>query len=211
MGNMNLRQSSKPWTNSGRTTQLVGNLVQQQAASTNALINAMAARGDQRHAEQQQINANFSEQFQQAANRINQLEQKQQQIQKSLTLANQTAVSREDVQSVRFDRPANLEIIKVSAKMVVTKSAVETALHPFLQEVCGFGNDSWKVVPSTPPGKVFNLKFNFNPLTNAEMVTKTMASLRDDTGAFRKVFCKKPDDSQELIRLDRDENETVES
>ncbi len=92
--------------------------LEQQILSTDSKVDAVATSHDKLHKQVQDI------QKQQ-----NDLEQK-------MHLANAKAISREDVQSNRFDRPANLEVIKVSAQKYTTSLAVTDAVAPWLGEDC---------------------------------------------------------------------------
>ena len=191
------------------TAHMVGNLVNSHNASSRETLSAIVARSDQRYQEQLDINANVQTQLAQSSKRLEDLEGRQTKLEAALGIANQASVSREDVASLKFDRPPNLEILRVSAKKTVTQTAVEEALHPWLQEVCGFSNQQWKIVPSVPPGRQFTLKFNLNPVSNAEMVSKAMGFMRDDAGDFRKFSCSRPDGSAESLRIDRDESDKM--
>ena len=51
-------------------------------------------------------------------------------LEDQLKLANKCVISREDLQSNEFDRPGNLEIIRVNAHRYVTKRSRDDALTP---------------------------------------------------------------------------------
>ncbi len=191
------------------TSIMVSNLLSAHTASSQQTMSAIVERSEQRYREQQGINANVQGQLDHSRKRLDDLEGRIPQLEAALALANQTAVSREDVASLKFDRPPNLEILRVSAKKTVTQTAVADALHPWLQEVCRFSDEQWKIVPSVPPGRAFTLKFLSNPVSNADMVSRTMGCMRDDTGAFRKFSCNRPDGSSESLRIDRDESDKM--
>ena len=52
---------------------------------------------------------------------VSDLESEDKKMQSQLVLANKNTLSREDVVSTRFDRPPNVEVLKIYAKRFVTK------------------------------------------------------------------------------------------
>ena len=120
-------------------------------------------------------------------------------------MAKQTAVSRADIESDRFDRPANIEILKVSSRKFVTVQAVNDAISPWLTGDCKFEREAWEV-SGDKSGRHFTLKFLGNMVANGRDVDSAMRLLKDSNGDFRKFLAKRADDSTEELRIDRDEN-----
>ena len=123
-------------------------------------------------------------------------------------MANQQSVTREQVQSDKFDRPANNEIVRVSSKKFVSCISVEEALAPWLGAVCGFEPGSFKISGGgRNGGRDFTIQFNLNPLANARRVDTCMSKLKDpETGEFKEFKAKLVGGGEETIRIDRDEN-----
>ena len=105
-----------------------------------------------------------------------------------------------------FDRPANLEIVRASARQFVTVDAVRTSLTPWMHTTVDLDPESWKVVAGTPVGKGFAIKFLLSPIQNARAVNAAMGKLKDDEGEYRVFNAKAADGSEVKLRLDRDEN-----
>ena len=123
-----------------------------------------------------------------------------------LSIAKKQTFERADVESDNFDRPPNLEIIRITAKKALTTEAVKNSLAPWLNEVVGMDCESWKIVVANQSGKVFFLKFCFLPLQNSRAVNKAMGCIKNEDGSYRKFTAEAADSTVNCIRLDRDEN-----
>ena len=123
-----------------------------------------------------------------------------------LSVAKKQTVERADVEADNFDRPPNLEVIRITSKKPLATEAVKTALAPWLSEVVGLDSDSWKIVVANQSGKGFLLKFCFLPLQNSRTVNKAMECIKKEDGTFREFTTVAADSSVNRIRLDRDEN-----
>ena len=95
----------------------------------------------------------------------------------ALLLANRSGVlTWSDLQSDEFDRPSNIEVIRVSSPKYVSKTSVENALSPFLSDL-GYPNDIWSVT-GNEGGKEFFVQFQQNALTSAKNVKHVLQNLK---------------------------------
>ena len=124
---------------------------------------------------------------------------------KQLEIARQSSISREEVVSDKFDRPPDLEIIRVSSRKFVNKAAVEKAITPWLVDICEIERGMFKFT-GAHSGRDFNIRFQSNQLANARMVDTAMGKLKDEDGAFRKFSAIMPSGAEHPLRVDRDEN-----
>ena len=63
----------------------------------------------------------------------------------ALSLADRNGMlTQADLQSDEFDRPPNIEVIRVSCPKYVSKSSIENALTPFLSDL-GYPKETWSV------------------------------------------------------------------
>ena len=134
------------------------------------------------------------------------LEAKQEEFSRQLLLAQKAGVEREDLAGDAFDRPANLEVIRVSTRQFVTLDAVRTAITPWMGDTVAIDPESWKLVAGTPVGKGFVIKFLLSPIQNARAVNAAMGKLKNDEGEYLEFHARAADSSEVKLRLDRDEN-----
>ena len=137
--------------------------------------------------------------------KIKALEQDMAKMSKQLELAGKNSLSREEIDSDQFDRPANVEILRISSKRFVNKSAVEEAFTPWLVDTCGIEAGMWKIT-GNDSGREFIIRFQSNLLANARLVKKAMGCLKNDQGEFHTFVAIRADKSKEYMRVDRDEN-----
>ena len=124
---------------------------------------------------------------------------------KQLEIATKSSMSRDDVVSDKFDRPSDLEIIRVSSKKYVNKAAMEKAITPWLVDICKIENGMFKFT-GADSGRDFTIRFQSNQLANARMVDSAMRKLKDDKGEFYKFSAIMPGGIGHPLRVDRDEN-----
>ena len=127
-------------------------------------------------------------------------------MEKQYKLAKETSIQREHVLSDKFDRPPNLEILRISTRKAVTNAAISDAIAPWLSEHVGINAEEWKVVAGNPPGKGFYVHFLQVPHVNARYVDSAMSKLKDDAGTWREFMAKAPDASNNKLRVEKDEN-----
>jgi hypothetical protein len=95
----------------------------------------------------------------------------------ALLLANRTGVlTWADLQSDEFDRPPNIEVVRVSCPKFVSKSSIENALTPFLSDL-GYPKETWSVT-GNEGGKEFFVQFLQNALTSAKNVKHVLQNLK---------------------------------
>lgn len=137
---------------------------------------------------------------------LDELKTKTSTLEDQLQIAKKSAITREDLKSIAFDRPANLEIIKVNAKSYVSKSSVEESLAIWL-----LGNDikpeSYVLEGNEPQGKYFTVRFQVNPLANARMVDTALQSLKMSNGSRKDVTVTLPNKRVEKLHIGGDEND----
>ena len=148
---------------------------------------------------QAQTNSEVSKEIRDLQHRTNDLE-----IQ--LRFANQNAISREDLRSDAFDRPPNLEIIRVKATRYVTKRSVHDALAPWLAEV-DIKDNQWVLEGREPQGKFFVIRFQLNPLSAARMVQDALGNLKDQNGNWKTINAKLINGQLEKLHIGGDESE----
>ena len=136
---------------------------------------------------------------------IAQLNVRQAELERQLLIANQTSVTRQEVDSNISDRPANPEIIRINARRYVTKLSVREAIEPWLHEV-GIKSDQYSLVGHAPNGKQFTIKFPLNPLSSARLAREALDGLRDEDGIWKKFQAKLVNGSLEQINIGGDEN-----
>ncbi len=129
--------------------------------------------------EQQHKNTKYEEHFAE-------LKAHNERLEKQLHMANKSAVSSEEVQSDNFDRPPNLEVIRINANRFVTKNSVEDQVTPWLT-TAGTAPEQWTLEGGTPTGKKIVIRFLLNPLSAARMVQDSLKSLKNKDGV-RKTF-----------------------
>jgi len=140
------------------------------------------------------------------ASDIKQLYARTESLEKQLVIANQSHVSREDIESNQFDRPANKEIIKIHAHRYVTKASVLLAIEPWLRE-SGINPDQFTLVGHAPAGKRFTIKFPFNPLSAARLAQDAMDNLKDDDENWKVFHAQLVNGAQEKLHIGSDEND----
>lgn len=138
--------------------------------------------------------------------RMDVLETENRKLHDAIGLANQNALQRTQVESTQFDRPPNIEVLKMSTKRFVTRVSIENAITPWLVNVCEIDQNLWKIVGGAPSGKNYTVVFLQNPLTNATLVDKAIKNLKDPNGEWRVFNASRPGGLLEKIRIDRDEN-----
>ena len=95
----------------------------------------------------------------------------------ALLLANRTGMlTWSDLQSDEFDRPPNIEVIRVSCPKYVSKSSIENAITPFLSDL-GYPKETWSVT-GNEGGKEFFVQFLQNALTSAKNVKHVLQNLK---------------------------------
>jgi len=100
---------------------------------------------------------------------IVEIQKEQQRQAEALLLANRTGVlTWADLQSDEFDRPPNIEVVRVSCPKFVSKSSIENALTPFLSDL-GYPKETWSVT-GNEGGKEFFVQFLQNAFTSAKKV-----------------------------------------
>jgi len=137
--------------------------------------------------------------------KVETLEKNIETMQKQLVMAEQQAVSRDQIESDKFDRPPNNEVLRISSRKFVSKPAVEAAIEPWMASTCGFERGMW-ALGGGESGRNFTLRFHSTPLANARNVDKCIGSLKNDDGTFREFIAKRADATTEALRVDRDEN-----
>jgi len=140
--------------------------------------------------------------------KLQDLQAKNESLEKSMHVAHKQAITREDVQSDKFDRPANLEVIKVRSHIYVSKRAVEDSLAPWLNEN-GIKPEEYTLEGNEPQGKFFTLRFCVNPLSNARMVETSLKSLKDKNGKRKEIKAKLPNNREQILHIGGDENDQV--
>ena len=139
--------------------------------------------------------------------KVEHMEKNIESLQKQLVMAEQNSVSREQVDSDQFDSPANIEVLKISSKRFVPKSAVEAAIEPWMASTCDIERGMWKLCGGES-GRDFTVRFQSTPLGNARNVNKCMGSIKKDDGSgnYHEFIAKRVDGTNESLRVDRDEN-----
>ena len=108
---------------------------------------------------------------------IVEIQKEQQRQAEALLLANRTGVlTWADLQSDEFDRPPNIEVVRVSCPKFVSKSSIENALTPFLSDL-GYPKETWSVT-GNEGGKEFFVQFLQNALTSAKNVKHVLQNLK---------------------------------
>ena len=139
---------------------------------------------------------------------IQSLQERQGVLENQLRMANQSAITREDLRNDNFDRPPNLEIIRVNVTRYAAKRAVHDALGPWLAEI-GITDEQWILVGNEPQGKRFHIRFQINPLSAARLVQTALANLKDSSGNYRTISCKLANNQMEKLHIGPDESEKV--
>jgi len=129
-------------------------------------------------------------------------------LENQLRMANRAAITREDLRNDNFDRPPNLEIIRVNVTRYATKRAVLDALGPWLAEI-GITDEQWILVGNEPQGRSFYIRFQINSLSAARLVQAALANLKDASGSWRTISCKLANDQMEKLHIGADESEKV--
>ena len=137
--------------------------------------------------------------------KLTQLEQDQKQLRDALRLANEHSLTRDMVETDQFDRPPNIEIVRISAGRFVSKISVENAIRPWLGEA-EIPEESWKLVGGTPNGRNFVLRFLQNPYTSAKLVNDCLGKLKDEEGNWRKFEADMVNGAKAKLHIGRDEN-----
>ena len=155
--------------------------------------------------EAQRKQANINEEVKQ---QILDLQSKNASLEKSMHVAHKQAITREDVQADKFDRPPNLEVIKVRSHIYVSKRAVEDALAPWLNGN-GINPEEYTLEGNEPQGKFFTIRFCVNPLSNARMVDTALKSLKDQNGKRKEIKAKLPNNREQILHIGGDENDQI--
>jgi hypothetical protein len=113
--------------------------------------------------------------------------------------------TREEIESDVFDRPPIPNVLRLSTKRFINKSAIGEAVRDWLVDVCEIEQTSWKIT-GRDSGKDFLINFVGPPLVGARLVNKAMGNLKDDNDVYRKFTAKRMDGAEETFRVDRDEN-----
>jgi hypothetical protein len=137
--------------------------------------------------------------------RLSKLEKTMDQVSQQLVLANKDTVTREDIDSDVFDRPAVPNVLRLSARRFINKSAVVEAISPWLIDVCQIDQERWKITGGDS-GRDFLIKFQGSELVGARLVNQAMAKIKKDDGTFYKFSATRVDGNEETFRVDRDEN-----
>jgi hypothetical protein len=148
--------------------------------------------------QQQQTNAKFEENFVELRERSKRLEQQ-------LLLANQNAVSREDINSDEFERPPNVEIIRINAHRFVTKGSVEDAITPWLTD-SGIESNQWTLEASVPTGKNFIVRFMLNPISAGRLAKDALGNRKDENGQYKVFTAKLVNGNTEKLHIGPDES-----
>jgi hypothetical protein len=114
--------------------------------------------------------------------------------------------SREEIESDIFDRPPIPNVLRLSTKRFLNKSAIEDAVKLWLVDVCEIEQTSWNIT-GKDSGKDFLICFNGSVLAGARLVNKAMGNLKDENDEYRKFTAKRMDGAEETFRVDRDENQ----
>jgi len=146
------------------------------------------------------------ERLQHLTTRQNELAKANDLLSDTLNVARKQTIEREDMVSDAFNRPPDMEKVRVSATKFVTVQSVEAALGHFLGEVVGLKVGDWRLVVDGNNGRNFALRFAFLPLQNARTVNQIMGKLKKESGEYWKFQATAPNESLVDVRLDRDEN-----
>lgn len=190
---------------------LLAELIEKSNKSNLSFVSELTARSDERARKQEeridtidgQIGDIESKQAAVEAD-VEKLKEGQVRLQEQLRVANQSAISRADIDLERFDRPANLEIIIVKSSKFVTKIEVENAITPWIHET-GITRELWTLSGNTT-GKRFQIKFLQNPLTASDMVQTCLKALKDENGDWRAIKAKLPNANMEKLLICGDES-----
>ena len=127
-------------------------------------------------------------------------------LQVQLRVANQNAVSREDMENDKFDRPPNLSILRINCPKYVTKRAVHDVLAPWMAEV-DIAPEQFVLVGDEPQGRYFVVKFLVNSFTAAKFVEDAYGNLKDSSGKYRVFKAKLANNEQTLLHIHKDESD----
>jgi len=144
----------------------------------------------------------------QVAKHVLELQERTNNLENQLKIANKSAIAREDLQNDAFERPPNLEIIRVNAHRYVAKREVLDALTPWLAEV-GIAPEQFILEGKAPQGKYFVVKFLLNPLSAARFVEAALANLKDKDGNWRAINVKLVNQQSEKLHIGSDESPKV--
>jgi hypothetical protein len=126
-------------------------------------------------------------------------------LQDALRIANDSSLTRDMLVSSKFDRPPNIEIIKISSGKFVSKISVENAIRPWLDE-CEICPTIWKLMGSSPNGKQFYIQFLQNSVTAGKLVEELLPKLKDDNGDWKVFKAITTDKKEAQLHIGRDEN-----
>ena len=96
------------------------------------------------------------------------------------------SITRAEVNFGDFDRPVNLEILRIGSPKFVSVASIQNAITPFVVG-CGFPIDTWKIQGHTD-GRNFSVQFLQNALTSAKNVDKCVGALKDEEGNWKTFF-----------------------
>ena len=127
--------------------------------------------------------AGLSSEFAAMQKSIVEIQKEQTRQAEALSLADRNGVlTCTDLQSDEFDRPPNIEVVRISSLKYVSKSSIENAITPFLQNL-GFPSNMWSVT-GNEGGKEFFIHFAQNSLTSAKNVKTVLQNLKDKSGKY---------------------------
>ena len=89
-------------------------------------------------------------------------------------------ITRAEVNIGDFDRPVNLEILRIGSPKFVSVASIQNAITPFICGI-GFPADTW-TIQGNSDGRNFSVQFLQNAFTNAKNVDKCVGNLKDKDG-----------------------------
>lgn len=111
----------------------------------------------------------------------------------------------EGQQNDNFERPPNIEIIRINSTRYVTKRSVADAIGPWLAEK-GVTDEQFCLEGNQPNGKNFVVRFHLNPLSAARFVQDALSNLRDNDGNWKVINAKLVNGQNEKLHIGPDES-----